>query len=529
MHSTEQKILAKFKKEPHREISTTELVEETHPQEYAKILEELEKNDKQTIINAKREKGKLHRKVLYHLNSLVSENILKIASTRGKGEKLYSLTIDEGELVVTKRHKQIIIHKPSISTQLIEEYENKGIIYKYDAENWLGKLNCIILDCHQEDGINKLYDLARSCFSEVNDCIGLDHFESIIDKNSPENTEEILEKMDLDSRDYEKKISLVICLKTLKDEEKHESFARAFAAKKPRNISIIFKGNSRSIKDKERLFSRITEYFQRQEIKLNFQNNHNHKAPIVIGKAGTYTLSNEDWKDYKENIRGKSKGIGIANSTIGIDLHRFFSLSHSSQEFRDMIIRSAKTLMRVSIAQNMKAKENFKRLITSNEPYAKKFFSHQKSYIRFWNYDFSDKRQEHLPALLESSKEELAQFCAVQNRIYNACGLPLRYEAVFSSLFHKISDKLSSRNYKKTMIKSFKEYESPEVKEFIRRKELLSKLFDGGDRCRIFRKGDFKPEDAAHELSYLMNKYNLPLITFEFKEMRGEMKLTQFM
>jgi hypothetical protein len=125
MHTIEQRILNKFKKEPLREISTTEIVREACPEEYSRIIEGLhsELSDKKNFLLAKRKKGQLHRKILYHLNDLIKNNILKVSSVKGKGEKYFSLAIDEGQLVVEKKNTQVVITKPTISTSMIEDYE----------------------------------------------------------------------------------------------------------------------------------------------------------------------------------------------------------------------------------------------------------------------------------------------------------------------------------------------------------------------------------------------------------------------
>lgn len=531
MHPIEQKILSKFKKEPSKEISTTEILRAVYPEEYSKITRGIRDEflDKRLAQQAKRKKGRLHRKILYHLNKLVDDDILKVSSVKGKGEKYFSLSIEEGELVVEKKHKKIIIAKPSVSTSLIEEYENKSIVHKFDPDGWINKLNCILLESTNYEGINKFYNLIYNCFSEINDALGLNNFEYLVQNSSPENVEEFIRKLDLDTKDYERIVSIIINAKNIHDEKKISGFIKAFVKINPKNVVLIFKTESKELKAHEKLFRTIVSEFSKEEIKLNIHNKKTHNAPIVIGKAGPYTLSEEEWKDYEENVREKTIGLVIANTTIAIDIHNFFREGFGNKDFRELILRTAKTLLKVSTTQRKKANEYFKRLNELNKPHTKKFFAYSKNYIRFWNYDLREKNQEHLVELLESTKQELKQFCSTQQTIYKACGMPFKFNIVLSSVFKKYIKALSQRRYTKTTIRRFRDYHLQDIVKFINTRESLFKIFDDCDRIRFFRSGEFASQEVTREMVFLMNSYELPLITYDFKERRGELKLTTFL
>jgi len=530
MNPIEQRILNKFKKEPLREIPTTEIVREAHPEEYSRIIRGIENefSDKKTANLAKRKKGQLHRKILYHLNKLVDEGVLKISSVKGKGEKYFSLNIEQGEIVVEKKHRRIVLSKPTISTSLIEEYEAKGIVHKFDPESWVSKINCILLESANFTGINKFYELIYSCFSEVNDALGLNNFEHIIQNNSPDNLSEIAKKLDIDTKDQERIVNIIIDVKNITDDDKIYDFVKTLLEVRPKNISLIFKADSKELKMHDKLFKSIISDISKEEIKLNIHNKKIHDAPIIIGKAGPYTLPENEWKDYEENIRGKTIGLALANTTIAIDVNRFFRESTNNNEFRDLIMRTAKTLFKVNSTQKKKADEYFKRLNDINKPHTKRFFAYAKDYIRFWNYDLKDKNQEHLLELLESAKEEVKKFCSTQQTIYKSCGMPSNFRIAFSTVSKRYTNALSPRKYIKTTIRRFEDYHVPEITSFINSREEMFKIFDGGDRIRFFRSGGFKPEEIICELVFLMNTYELPLITYDFKERKGEIRLTDF-
>jgi hypothetical protein len=531
MHLIEQRILNKFKKEPLREIPTTEIVRAAYPEEYSRILEGLknESHDKKAMLGAMRRKGQLHRKSLYHLNSLVKEGVLKVNSVHGKGEKYFALAMDQGQIVVEKRHRQIVITKPSVSTSMIEEYEQKRIVHKFDPEGWVTKLNCILLESTNHAGINKFYDLVYSCFSEVNDALGLNNFEHLIQVSSAENTEEILKRLDLDTKDHERVISLLINVRNIYDEAKMKEFIRTFSRIKPKNVALIFKIDTKELRGHESLFHEIVSDFSKAEIKLNLHNKKVHDAPIVLGKAGPYTLSEDEWKDYEDNVRGKTIGLALAHTSIAIDAQNFFNTNPSAKEFRELMMRVAKTLLKVSASQRNKSNDYFKRLNELNRPHTKKFFVYAKNYIRFWNYDFEDKRQKNFMLMLQGIKNDIKKFCSTEQTIYKSCGVPFNFDISLSSVFKKFSNNLSAKKYVKTSIRGLQDFSNPDLVMLISAKENLAELFGGGDRMRFFRKENFKPEDITKELTFLMNTYSLPMITYDFKEVRGEMKLTSFM
>jgi hypothetical protein len=268
----------------------------------------------------------------------------------------------------------------------------------------------------------------------------------------------------------------------------------------------------------------VAEEFSREKIKLNFQNTRVHEAPIIIGKAGTYTIRDKEWRDAKDNT-----AIAISNLTLSIDVEKAYSDNMSSHEFRELINRSAITLLKAGNNQSRRGDESLKHItITNKAGGSKAFYKHQKCYIRFWNYDLRDNKQKSFPDLIESMNSSIREFCRKEMEIYNACGLPIQLDIVLSSVFNKVNNNLSVRKYSKTTVRSFKDFQNQDVLYFIQMKERMAKLFEGGDRARFFRKGDFKPEEYSREISYLLNSYELPLITYDFKETKREMKLTNF-
>src|SRR3989344_5072276 len=130
MKDIESAILSVFRQEP-KEYDTSELAMKILP-EYALAEEMLESQDRQKIQQAKIIKFRLHRKLLYYLNKLVAENILSVARVQEKGEKVFALTMEEGEITFEKGHKKITITKSISSSNYIESYEKQGLMKKFE-------------------------------------------------------------------------------------------------------------------------------------------------------------------------------------------------------------------------------------------------------------------------------------------------------------------------------------------------------------------------------------------------------------
>jgi hypothetical protein len=88
---------------------------------------------------------------------------------------------------------------------------------------------------------------------------------------------------------------------------------------------------------------------------------------------------------------------------------------------------------------------------------------------------------------------------------------------------------MGEREYKKTTVKSIDDYYSGDIKEFITAREKIFEIFDNCDRLRIFRSHESKEEDILREFSFILNTYKIPFFTYDFSQLRGMIKLTNFM
>jgi hypothetical protein len=532
MHELEFKVLKKFKKEPNKEISTTEIIKEVFPEEYEEIKRYLHEPgaDKETKRIAKRKKGMLHRKILYHLNKLIEDNLIKVSKIEGKGEKHFVLSADEEEVVIDRDKKKIIISKPTLPTYEIEGYERQHVIKKFEENTWLSRVNSILIESSLVEGANKLYSLIYELFSNVNDCIGINNFEGIIERTELGQLIEFLKKVDIDTKDYNKRITLIIDFEKIDRDDKIIDFIQAYSTIESDMILILFYLNHKEMQKHGRIIKNAVKEFQKNKIKINIQNKGAHKAPYILGRAGPYTFDEQEWLTYKNSIQGKSIAICCSQTTLGVDVYNFFKEYKQQSEFRKLTTNASKTLLTANNFQRRKSEIYFKNMLRIEGIDIDVFFNISRNYIRYWNYNWQKENQEHIFELLKNCGEESENFYMTEQSIYKSCGIPVRFNIAFSSAFNKFDqDFFSKRNYVKTMITKLEDYYKDEVKDFIRTREQIIRIFDGGDRIRFFRGMQEKPEEIIHEFNQLLNSYQIPLLCYDFEGMRGNMTLSKYM
>ncbi len=522
MHKLESQILSIFKLNPEKDFSTSEIVEKIFPE--ISISPDVPMS-KEAIHLQKKSKAKNHRKLLYHINKLVDEGILKTSKVQAKGEKCFTIAIEEGEIIIGKGHKKIIISKTQTRITPIEGYEKQKIVQKIGGENWAGQLNCILLEGDQFTGLNNIYSIIVESFANLNDCIGINSFEKHL-QNSQE-LESFLEKLDKDTRDYGKRACLLMGLE--KSGPEIEEFCRIFADISPKRVDVIFSMDSKELSRKTKIIERIAEIFSEKTIKINIKNNSLKAAPIIIGSAGVYSFDDEEWKNYLKTQKGSLKGICCSQSSMVVDYEKFFKSSSSSAEFRKLVANCLKSLVIANTMQRRKAFEYFRHIEGLSKDNPKGFFSMSRNYIRIWNFDI-ERSEEKTIGLLESCKGLAEEFCRAQETIFQSCGIPSRFRAGFSSAFRKISpEALTDRAYNKTTISKVQDFFEEITKKRLESREQVFNIFEGADRVRFFRSANSTPKDIVMEISTIISSFRLPFFCYDFAKLKGRVKLTDFM
>ncbi|MFA6090109.1 MAG: hypothetical protein WC755_09710 [Candidatus Woesearchaeota archaeon] len=207
MNEVEQKIIQILASRPESEISTSELVKQVFAHEYEELKKYLynPQNDNDLIKLGKRNNARLHRKLLYHLNTLVEEEFIKVTRSEGKGEKYFVFNGDK-QIITDKEEKtkRLIESFSTIKQEVsflsgLEQYENDKILKKFDPQNWLTKLNSYIVESSQYQDTKKLYDLITNLYPTYNDVLALNEFQLVIDKEDLDLLTNFLKIINIDS------------------------------------------------------------------------------------------------------------------------------------------------------------------------------------------------------------------------------------------------------------------------------------------------------------------------------------------
>lgn len=537
MANIDFQILKLFKQKQNHELSTSEIVERLFPKEAEAYLEKINNpfNDKTLVQKGKDEKAQLHRRVLYYLNNLVYEGLISVKREGPKGEKIFTLLLDENsELIVGKGRKKLLITKPVSLSLPIEGYENENLVRKYDPQGWTDRLNSIYLDSSRFSDLNDFYMLISQCFPSINDVIGLVFFEKIMLRVSSEELKSFLKKLNSDCVDYGKFISVVVDFTNLEpdDSDKIIEMIMAYATIKPSNINIIFDVSYKELLSHHKIFESTINIFSQAKIKLYLKNSDLHEPPYLLGKAGPYTFEEQEWETYLEQFKEKTIGLVNSQSAIAIDFGNFFEKYNNITRFRQLILAVSKTLLYANSLQRRNSDELFRQLINLNGKYAMEFFSFGKNYIRIWNYGWKESTRDYamMIDLLRSAKEDIEDFCLSEETIYKSCGIPVRFRISLAVAAKGFDEYMAEDKWKKIYIKDTEDLHSPSLTEMLKEKEQISSVFTGGNYVLFHRASGTPAKEMLRELSIIMNTYKITMFCYDFGEVMGtNMKLTNFL
>jgi len=483
MHRLEYAILDSFREDPEAK-STTELVNRVMKKE----TEEINKlQEQQQEKEAKRKKAQLHRKLLYHLNKLIDDELLEVKGTQGRGEKTFKL-VHEGNITIRSGRKQVTIHKPTQIETPIDELKDA---HSYHSENWLHKVNAIFLEA--KETLDAIAEKTEKVAQQVNDAIGLLHFEKMLGSGDPDI---FLDRM------RRQACKIVLCMSIPQDPRKILRFCRAYAQNRPKNLQIVFTINPTILQRHRETLEKVIEQFMQQNIKINFRNTSVHKAPIICGNAGPYTMSEKDWKQYNTK-KGLSEGVVVVGASIILDLK-------GDEHLHKLAKKAAETLFLVGRKRRVRI-ENIK-------------IGFMDDMIRCWNHDLE---RETLIEEINAAQEVVYEYSQMQERVYRACGMPIRCKIRISSAFGKLQG-LSARSYKKMTVHGLNTLQETKYSEYLKRREEVARKFSA-DRIRIFRHGEGSAQEVFREAAFILNSYAVPYITYDFSELRGDIKLTEFL
>ncbi|MEM4240285.1 MAG: hypothetical protein QXK08_03785 [Candidatus Woesearchaeota archaeon] len=526
MRGVENQILEFFRSEPAVAHSTTDVIEKITPG-YEAIDKDILDTDREKSRAARALKAKLHRQILYHLNKLVRNGFLAIKTIGENKEKVFVLTDAPFQAAVPEQH--------SIPAMPIEGYEQKKVIYRLEPLAWLERLNAILLETPKFRTAADLSQAVTNAFSASNDALGLNDFEQFLQKGDVGTSIGFLRSLNQKCEDYGRKATLVIDLTNLTSPDLVLAPIKNYlGTKKPHNITFIFDVYPRELIEHKDFFEKLITIYSEAGEDIFIKNENVHSAPYILGKAGPYTFPNDAWKEYKSGLFEQVPGLVCAHATIMVDVERYFSSNPKTiASFTDLMLKVAKSLRLANESQRKRSAEFFKGGIQLTPAKAKQFFKFSRNCVRFWNYGWKvpGADQAFVLQFLQESKKAVDEYCVSEETIYQSCGMPTRFRIAYSCAFEEfVRDIFTKPLFPKCVIKAADDYESPEVKEIIKSKEQIVRIFDGGDLMTFKRVGTVTPAGLIGEISKILINHGLPIFRIQFSGHKtgGITTLSQF-
>lgn len=519
MEITKQKIILAFK-EKGSDLSTNDIASSVYD-EYS-IL-----NQKQDI-ESKRKLAKLHRKLLHHINRLIEEGILRVCKYGEKGKKIFCLNIDEGEEITEltpKYKKRMIIAKPSIPILPIEGYEKQGIVIKYQEVSWIERLNSVLISCDIVKDIFSLRGVIEKTFSVVNDSICLDNFEEILMKNKKESVIAFLEKINSECDDYGKIINCIVDISKIKQD--FVDILEEISKPNVKNIIFIYRMDRDEIHEQLSVLKKIVYIYLKNKKTIYINNKRVQRSPFFIGNAGPYCISEREWLERKKTLC-----IACSQSSLVVDVDKFYSLyGFDFEKFSQLMINISKSFLSSNTIQRKNSGYYFRDLVNLKGSSKREFMQYSKNYIRLWNFGISqpDLNPDIIINMISEAKKKINEFTRAEETIYNSCGMPIKFGIAISCAYENSVKSMSNAKYKKLEIKNLEDIYSPKLKKEIIDREKITDLFDGGNEVTFYRVGgNFDPDKIIKEIAAIVGTYDIPLFSYDFSNVKGDMKLTSF-
>ncbi len=521
MEDTKQEILSLFKKRG-CEISTNEILGEVYPE-----LKNLQlKNDK----DSKRKNAKAHRKLLYHINELSKSEIIRFSRFGEKGLKFFVLNIMEGEEIseiTTKYKRKMTFSKPIMPSMPIENYEHQGIVIKYEPSSWIDKLNSVVVMAEKLNNTKEFFNVFENSIAVVNDCICFANFNLLLSKIKDSEAIEILEELNSSCKDYNKKASCIIEFQKL-EVEKLKKFIERATQSDIKNVVLVYDLDNDELQEQFGLLNDIVSIYIRNKRTMYIKNKRLQKAPYFLGSAGAYCISENAWSSKNNDFLA----VACGQSSLIVDVEKFYLLyGLDTLKFSELMLNISKSFLSANTIQRRKSKEYFKNIINLDKKNEKEFLEFSRNYIRLWNYGLSRPGIDAKLVLnmINEAKKRVKQFASAEETIYKSCGMPMRFKIALSCAFREANENLSPATYRRLEINNLDDLYKPKMKKEIVERENITSMFDGGNDVTFHKNGVFTSEDALREISVVMNTYKMPMFSYSFGTMKGDMKITSYL
>lgn len=526
MKDIEARILRVFKEHPGGTYTTDDIAREVFIDAYGAILGMQESSDASQHVRAKRLAWKLHRKLLYHLNKLVKEDILMVAATVGKNQKMFKLVMDSGELVVRTKKSTVVLHKSLSYAMPTDVYEESGVVVNHDPNTWMSKVNCVLLEGSLFHSLEELFLTLKDMLFVVNDVVGVHHFDALLRDVTIHELDTFLENVFSVASDFDRRINLLVDLTKITQTEIISLLVEKLYMQQSVDVFLIFYVYPKQFYTRD-FYDVIIDMAMRVKGKIYMINKKKHVTPFVVGTSGVFSLSDRAYVEYKKSP-SQYKVICLVQSSLAIDIRRFRELDNSAHGFNEVVKKCAMSLLEANAVSRRNMKENFSFVPTLVHANYHAFFRFSRNYIRFWNYEVMDEDFDSFVTLIEETERDIYRFARQEEIVFQSCGIPIRFRLAFSSSFRKFNETLK-RAYKKTKtISSLHDFQQDQLINYLDVRERLLHHFNGGDRLRFFRAGTADTPQVKKELLYLLNTVDIPLLCYDFANRVDNVKLQDF-
>ncbi|MFT4311349.1 MAG: hypothetical protein ACMXX7_01870 [Candidatus Woesearchaeota archaeon] len=409
-------------------ISTFEIIKKVFYNEI-KEIEKLNNSKLPELLKiAKRKKAKLHRKILYHINELIKDNVLIVQGQIGKGEKLYSLNklaINDETIKYDVAYSEI----ESIDSTL----QNKEYV-KITTNNWLRKLDALQI---KSQNIQKIFSQIKKYSSHIIDVLVIDEFEKTLASSDTIYLNNLI--TNIEKQNFEFTLCLNIKIKEL-DLDKIIDLLDITNKKEGLKINFLLK--KEDLKKRNKLINIILENYDLS--KIIFQNDEK-KSTIAVGKNGIYNLNYKDQKYIKKNHSfSQINAITINSSSLLFDFKKIKNESYTKK--RKLFLEIAKYLIQSTSLQRRRS-EIFFKTINNVDDNNNDFYRFASNSIIIKNIELDE---ENI-IFLKSIKNILHEFCKIEETIFKSCGIPTTHQIKI-----KIP-RISSKDMKPELEESIKE------------------------------------------------------------------------
>jgi hypothetical protein len=494
-------------------VTTTDIVYHVYADQMKEIEAVLhdELSDAKQKKEARYQKASLQRRVLHHIHSLLAQQLVQVVQVGAKGEKSFSATRN------MQQQSNPVVENPGVP---IIGYEQQQILFRFGADNWASRVNAILLDTQECTTIDELSDFVFEITTAVNDTIVLCRFEAIVQVTSLEKMLEHIVMWEKKCKDFDCRLCFCIDVHAITQDERMLNLLKTLLPLLSETIVFVFYVHGRHMMEKTTFLEEIIKLFSYYKKKLNIKNSELLESHLGIGRSGPYI--------FQPTARNKKKGsvlIGCVQSSIIIDMKRFFDEYQQAQQFVHAMDKIAHTLFQVNALQRRYAQQYFPQLY--RRQLHNDLFLYGSQLIRFWNVEFEHPfmTKADIVELLMHTKEKLMVFAQTQRIIYNSCGMPCRFNFDFATAYKHSTEETLFEAYEKIVLHSINDVYGRKLKEELLFKEKIANLCTGGSEVRFQREGVVIPLEVLREIQSLLYMYKFPFFCYNFSQ-RASTSLT---